>query len=244
MCTPSSSFNPSILHPFSDLIHDRMTECLYPDRLNTFETGIKPEPVYIVPVIEEGKEALRKINAEMGLGLDEWDIEYYYDLFVKDIGRNPTNVECFDLGQSNSEHSRHWFFRGRLVIDGQEMPHTLMEIIKHPLVNNPGNSVIAFKDNSSAIRGYTISTIIPENTGRPSRFQEKKLDYHIIFTAETHNFPTGVAPFPGAETGTGGTNKGCPCNRQGQFGRSRHCRILCRQSENTRLQPSMGRPVL
>ncbi len=28
--------------------------------------------------------------------------------------------------------------------------------------------------------------------------------YHIIFTAETHNFPTGVAPFPGAETGTGG----------------------------------------
>jgi phosphoribosylformylglycinamidine synthase len=30
------------------------------------------------------------------------------------------------------------------------------------------------------------------------------LDYHIIFTAETHNFPSGVAPFPGAETGTGG----------------------------------------
>lgn len=24
---------------------------------------------------------------------------------------------------------------------------------------------------------------------------------HIIFTAETHNFPTGVAPFPGATTG-------------------------------------------
>jgi phosphoribosylformylglycinamidine synthase len=26
----------------------------------------------------------------------------------------------------------------------------------------------------------------------------------VIFTAETHNFPSGVAPFPGAETGTGG----------------------------------------
>ena len=26
----------------------------------------------------------------------------------------------------------------------------------------------------------------------------------MIFTAETHNFPSGVAPFPGAETGTGG----------------------------------------
>ena len=27
---------------------------------------------------------------------------------------------------------------------------------------------------------------------------------HLLLTAETHNFPTGVAPFPGAETGTGG----------------------------------------
>ena len=27
---------------------------------------------------------------------------------------------------------------------------------------------------------------------------------HPILTAETHNFPCGVAPFPGAETGTGG----------------------------------------
>ena len=201
--SPSSSL---ILHPssFLELVHDRMTECLYPHELTTFETGINPEPVYIVRLIEEGREALRKINAEMGLGLDEWDIEYYFNLFVNDIGRDPTNVECFDLGQSNSEHSRHWFFSGRLVIDGKEMPHTLMEIIKAPLKANPKNSVIAFKDNSSAIQGYTITTILPENPGIPSLFQEKKLGYHVIFTAETHNFPTGVAPFPGAETGTGG----------------------------------------
>jgi len=30
------------------------------------------------------------------------------------------------------------------------------------------------------------------------------LTLHPILTAETHNFPSGVAPFPGAETGTGG----------------------------------------
>ena len=189
---------------FLELIRDRMTECSYPEPLTTFETGIKPEPVYIVPLIEEGKAALRKMDIEMGLGLDDWDIDYYSNLFVNDIGRNPTNVECFDLGQSNSEHSRHWFFKGRLVIDGEKMPYTLMDIIKQPLMANPNNSVIAFKDNSSAIRGYDIWTIIPEHPDRPSRFQYSGLNYHIIFTAETHNFPTGVAPFPGAETGTGG----------------------------------------
>jgi phosphoribosylformylglycinamidine synthase len=189
---------------FLNLIHDRMTECLYPEPLKSFETGIKPEPVFIIPLIEEGKEALRKINIEMGLSLDEWDIDYYYNLFVKDLNRNPTNVECFDLGQSNSEHSRHWFFKGRLIIDGKEMPHTLMEIIKQPLIINPSNSIIAFKDNSSAIKGFNVCTIIPERTDRPSCFRDTRLLYHIIFTAETHNFPTGVAPFPGAETGTGG----------------------------------------
>ena len=26
----------------------------------------------------------------------------------------------------------------------------------------------------------------------------------ILLSAETHNFPSGVAPFPGVETGTGG----------------------------------------
>ncbi|MBI5188172.1 MAG: phosphoribosylformylglycinamidine synthase [Nitrospirae bacterium] len=189
---------------FLELIHDRMTECPYPETLTTFETGIQPELVYEVPLIEQGKLALEKINSEMGLGLDDWDMDYYSNLFVRDIGRNPTNVECFDLGQSNSEHSRHWFFKGRLIVDGKEIPQTLMDIIKQTLRVNPNNSIIAFKDNSSAIRGYDIWTIIPECPGKSSRFHQVQLKYHIIFTAETHNFPSGVAPFPGAETGTGG----------------------------------------
>jgi len=197
-------FRSSLVNDHSSLLFDRMTECPYPETLTTFETGAMPEPVFEVPLMEEGKSALERINREMGLGLDEWDIGYYYDLFVNDIGRNPTNVECFDLSQSNSEHSRHWFFKGRLVIDGREAPQSLIEIIQQPLRANPANSVIAFKDNSSSIRGYEIQTIVPENPGRPSRFRKARLKYDPIFTAETHNFPSGVAPFPGAETGTGG----------------------------------------
>ncbi len=199
-----SDFVSSLLASHSSVLYDRMTECPYPQRLGTFETGIRPEPFYFVPLVREGRPALEKINREMGLGLDEWDIDYYYNLFVNDIGRDPSNVECFDLGQSNSEHSRHWFFRGRLVVDGKEMPGNLMSIIRETLERNPTNSVIAFKDNSSAIRGYRIKTIMPDLPGGLSRFSEREVTCHIIFTAETHNFPSGVAPFPGAETGTGG----------------------------------------
>ncbi len=156
---------------FLALVHDRMTECPYPAPLNTFETGIKPEPVRVIPLMEQGRAALEKINREMGLGLDDWDLDYYTNLFVKDIKRNPTNVECFDLSQSNSEHSRHWFFRGKLIVDGKEIPGNLMKIVKATYDANPNNSVIAFSDNSSAITGYDITTIIPEIVGKPSPFR-------------------------------------------------------------------------
>ena len=189
---------------FLSLVHDRMTECPYPHPLTSFDSDAKPEPVSEIPLIEGGRRALEKINRTMGLAFDEWDLNYYTDLFLDQIGRNPTNVECFDIAQSNSEHCRHWFFKGRLIIDGEEMPDHLIAMIQSTLKANPNNSTIAFKDNSSAIRGYPIRTIVPTTIGEPSPFAFSDRTCDIIFTAETHNFPSGVAPFPGAETGTGG----------------------------------------
>jgi phosphoribosylformylglycinamidine synthase len=186
---------------FIDEHHDRMTECHYPEPLSTFETGIIPESAYEVPLMKEGAKALEEIP---GISMDEWDRNFYYDYFVTKHGRNPTIVEIMDLNNANSEHSRHGFFRGKHVIDDKEEPETLMEIVCSTLEANATNSIIAFKDNSSCIRGRDVFTIIPESPGNPSTFAKRKLPYHIIFTAETHNFPTGVAPFPGAETGTGG----------------------------------------
>lgn len=45
---------------------------------------------------------------------------------------NPSTPRAF-AAQSNSEHSRHWFFRGDIVLDGRKMPHNLMDIVKAPL---------------------------------------------------------------------------------------------------------------
>jgi phosphoribosylformylglycinamidine synthase len=189
------------IHRFIRENHDRMTECPYDQPLQTFETGILPEPVFEIPLSEKGPDALLEIP---GLAMDEWDRNFYYHYFVKEEGRNPTIVEIRDLDNANSEHSRHGYFKGKQIIDGVMMPETLMDIVKSTLKANPSNSIIAFKDNSSGIKGYDCWTILPEKPGRPAPFKKQKVQYHIIFTAETHNFPTGVAPFPGAETGTGG----------------------------------------
>lgn len=181
--------------------HDRMTECVYAQPLTTFETGITPEPVYEVDLKTKGPDGLLEIP---GTSMDEWDRELYYNYFVKRCGRNPSIVEIMDLNNANSEHSRHGFFRGKQVIDGQEYDRTLFQVVTDTLKANPKGSKVAFKDNSSVIEGSTLTTLLPAQPGVPSPLKEASVCYHPLLTAETHNFPTGVAPFPGAETGTGG----------------------------------------
>lgn len=181
--------------------HDRMTECPYPASLTSFETGIEPEPVYDVDMKGKGPDALLEIP---GISMDERDRNFYYDYFVGKHDRNPTIVEIMDLNNANSEHSRHGFFRGQQIIDGEVQNETLFDLVIETLKQNPKGSLVAFKDNSSVVRGHDIQTLVPDVPGLPSGLDTIDVRYHVLLTAETHNFPTGVAPFPGAETGTGG----------------------------------------
>ncbi len=189
------------LQQFIDAHHDRMTECVYPEPLTTFETGIIPEAVYEIDLKSKGPDGLLEIP---GISMDEWDRNFYYEYFVQKHDRNPTIVEIMDLNNANSEHSRHGFFRGRQIIDGEEQEKTLFQMVTDTLDANPKGSIIAFKDNSSVISGHTFTTLLPKQPGQPSPLSTTEVTYHPLLTAETHNFPTGVAPFPGAETGTGG----------------------------------------
>lgn len=70
----------------------------------------------------------------------------------------------------------------------------------------------------SSIKGYTHKILKPINAGFVSEFRVVNTESHLIFTAETHNFPTGVAPFSGATTGTGGRIRDVQA-----VGRGGHC---------------------
>ncbi|KAI3857650.1 hypothetical protein MKW98_028914 [Papaver atlanticum] len=205
------------VNEFAAMVHDRMTECVYPQKLLSFKTSAVPEEVEYIDVMGRGRKALEEINEKMGLAFDEQDLQYYTRLFREDIGRNPTTVELFDIAQSNSEHSRHWFFNGKLVIDGKPMSSTLFQIVKSTLKANPNNSVIGFKDNSSAIRGFLVNQLRPSQPGLTSPLTPSPRDLDILFTAETHNFPCAVAPFPGAETGAGGRIRDTHATGRGSY---------------------------
>ncbi|HET7015958.1 MAG TPA: phosphoribosylformylglycinamidine synthase [Streptosporangiaceae bacterium] len=185
-------------------LHDRMTETIYPAPLTSFDTGLAPDPVLTIGLAQGGITELRRVNRELGLAMDEADLDRFGRLFTEQLRRDPTDVELFQLAQGNSEHCRHGFFTGRMIIDGEVQPGSLMSIVKEPWRRNPGNSLIAFGDDSSAIRGQAITAFTPAHPGRPSPLKQHRRIYHPTLTAETHNHPSGVAPYPGAATGTGG----------------------------------------
>ncbi|KAI1301642.1 Phosphoribosylformylglycinamidine synthase [Halotydeus destructor] len=189
-----------------NVLHDRMTEQRYVAPITSFELAIKSQPWCDIDVLSRGTQALEEISNQMGLAFDQQDLEYYTELFKEKLKRNPTSVECFDLAQSNSEHSRHWFFKGRMIIDGNELEESLIDMIIETQKHTNPNNVIKFEDNSSAIKGFSgLKVMAPADCDQASMIGVRDdVTRHIIFTAETHNFPTGVAPFPGATTGTGG----------------------------------------
>uniref|UniRef100_W5MXD2 Phosphoribosylformylglycinamidine synthase n=1 Tax=Lepisosteus oculatus TaxID=7918 RepID=W5MXD2_LEPOC len=184
-------------------LFDRMTECVYSQPVQSFAVETRPQELFEVNILGEGRHALERANQELGLAFDNWDLDYYTALFQR-VRRNPTSVECFDLAQSNSEHSRHWFFRGAMTIDGQKQEGSLFSLIMGTQRHSNQNNVIKFCDNSSGIQGREVECLYPEDPAQASPYRRLHATRHVIFTAETHNFPTGVAPFSGATTGTGG----------------------------------------
>lgn len=152
LITLKSNVTQACEENLASLLHDRMTECRYTSsnipKKSFNEKLVKKENIRVIDVMQHGKDALKEIDAELGLAFDAADLEYYTNLFKNVLKRNPTSVECFDLAQSNSEHSRHWFFKGKMIIDGVEHEHSLIDLIINTQKNTNPNNVIKFSDNS------------------------------------------------------------------------------------------------
>ena len=86
--TFSSSPSSHTINAIKKMLHDRMTEEEYSCPLTTFESGVKTESVVRVPIMEEGRVALERINKERGLGFDEFDLDFYTDLFKVSLFRS------------------------------------------------------------------------------------------------------------------------------------------------------------
>ncbi len=185
------------------LIHDRMTEQPYSEPPKSFEPDTKPEPVRLIPLLEEGIGVLQEANEQLGLALDEQMRRYILENYRK-IGRNPTDVELFMFGQLNSEHCRHHLFNGRFVIDGKSMDKSLFDLVKSTTQANRGNVAVAYKDNAAVTVGKDVNMFLPSDPMLPSAFTTRIVTIGDAFKVETHNHPTTISAHPGAGTGLGG----------------------------------------
>ena len=77
----TSALSPEAVKIIKSLLHDRMTEEEYETPIQTFESGAVTSEVVTVPIMEEGRAALERINESMGLGFDDFDLDYYTNLF-------------------------------------------------------------------------------------------------------------------------------------------------------------------
>ena len=184
------------------LIHDRMTEVVFPrleDAAELFR-HFAPKPLASVPVLSEGASAVRRANAELGLALSEDEIDYLVEAFGRE-GRDATDVELMMFAQANSEHCRHKIFNAQWVIDGQARQETLFGMIRHTHASHPQGTVVAYADNAAIMEGGVARRFYPDASGRYAAHQALT---HILMKVETHNHPTAISPFAGAATGSGG----------------------------------------
>ncbi|MFA6053718.1 MAG: phosphoribosylformylglycinamidine synthase, partial [Methylobacter sp.] len=197
--------NDAQANQFLEPLHDRMIQMRYREPLTSFGEVREPEPVRIIDVMgDDWRANLLAFGKSRNCHWDEQDLSFLGDLFRNELKRNPTDVELFQLGQANSEHSRHGFFKGIHTIDNVQEEMTLMDIVKLAWRTNPNNSLLAFCDDSSAIRGHKVPVFEPVDQTKPGPFVTKIRYRHLTLTAETHNHPTLICPQPGAETGIGG----------------------------------------
>ena len=159
-----------------------------------------------IDLLKASDKKLCQISRQGQLFLNLSEMRQIRDYFKK-LGRKPTDVELETIAQTWSEHCRHKTFRGKIEYV-EEIRNPKSEIRNKPKTQNP-------KPKTKIINNLLKSTImkVTKELNKPwcvSVFEDNsgviKFDdeYNICFKVETHNHPSALEPFGGANTGIGG----------------------------------------
>ncbi|WP_126456177.1 phosphoribosylformylglycinamidine synthase [Sulfuriflexus mobilis] len=201
--TEDQSLTEGELNKVAALLHDRMTESVFPsldDAVNLFSQA-EPAPLRCVDVLGGGREALDGANTELGLALSADEIDYLVENFIA-LQRNPTDVELMMFAQTNSEHCRHKIFNADWVIDGEQQDRSLFAMIRNTHELHSEGVLSAYHDNAAVMAGSAASRFQPDPETHDYRYEAGEMP--ILMKVETHNHPTAISPAAGAATGSGG----------------------------------------
>lgn len=147
-----------------------------------------------VPIRESSAEELKRVSRDGGLSLNLAEMKAIQEHF-RGLGREPTDVELETLAQTWSEHCSHKTLKGPIEFSDEagkvrRFDNLLKETIfgatqeSRRRLGNDDWCVSVFEDNAGVVR-----------------FDDR---FNVCFKVETHNHPSAIEPYGGANTGLGG----------------------------------------
>lgn len=146
-----------------------------------------------VPLLSLDDAALMKLSKEGQLYLSLVEMQTIQAHF-RELGRDPTDAELETVAQTWSEHCSHKTLGGRIRYRDGEREISFKSMLKETIFaatqelrkrwGDKDWCVSVFKDNAGVIK-----------------FDDQ---YHVCFKVETHNHPSALEPYGGANTGLGG----------------------------------------
>jgi len=142
-----------------------------------------------IPLLDMDEADLLGISRARQLSLNRAEMKTIQAHF-RELGRDPTDAELETLAQTWSEHCSHKTLKGRIDFDGRQYENLLKETIfaaTQEIRRRLGPDdwcVSVFEDNAGVVRFDDL--------------------HNVCFKVETHNHPSAIEPYGGANTGLGG----------------------------------------
>ena len=171
--------------------------------------------IEIIPIRELDPDKLLNISRDRRAALDlneMWAIQSYY----RAEGHDPTDVEFETIAQTWSEHCVHKTFKAMIhwttgrSVTGQlatgqlaaGQPVSQFLIAQSPVDPSPIDGLLKtyIRAATEEINAPWVRSAFVDNAGIID-FDD---DYEVSFKVETHNHPSAIEPFGGANTGIGG----------------------------------------
>lgn len=146
-------------------------------------SGAELSPVELVQLATDTTDAqLQELNVERGLALDPEELRAVRDHYRE---RGIRDIELESIAQTWSEHCAHKTFRASITTDSGEVLESLIDQLRKATKTIDAPFVV-----SSFVGNAGIVSFVEGTT--------------IALKCETHNHPSAVEPFGGANTGVGG----------------------------------------
>ena len=157
------------------------------------------DTVEVIPIRDASDATLLEVSASRRLALDVGEMQAI-QAYYRQAQRDPTDVELEMLAQTWSEHCVHKTFKAiieyRLVPPGKPLGEWMTS---QPLVVD-GLLRSTIRAATDEVNKPWVHSAFIDNAGIIALDER----YDLAFKVETHNHPSALEPFGGANTGVGG----------------------------------------